>query len=198
MVDISMTTFVDFAAASGPSRLTVTRLAKQRYEKGYDPRTDYWRPLRKAIAKSFEAGYDRTALEDALRDVVDPKKLSNYRLCADALDGWARKQDFAPMKARKKSWASGQLQVTVNPELCGDIGGAVHAIKLYFRADALSKARSDVALGLLQETFGKRTSVGVLDVRRGKLFIPTREIADLDALLHGEAAALVEIWERLP
>jgi hypothetical protein len=46
--------------------------------------------------------------------------------------------------------------------------------------------------------FGKKTEVGVLDVKRSKLFVPTREISDLDALLHGEAAALVGIWERLP
>jgi hypothetical protein len=95
------------------------------------------------------------------------------------------------MKARKKTWSSGDLRVAVNPELCGEIGGDIHAIKLYFRAEPLSKARSDVALALLQQAFGKKTSVGMLDVRRSKLFVPTREIANLDALLHGEAAALV-------
>jgi hypothetical protein len=198
MIGISMTTFVDFVAATGPGRLTVARNAKQSYEEGYDPRTDYWRLLRKAIAKAVEKGYDRNALERELDGVTDPKKLANYRQCASAFNGWARKQKPASMKPRKKPWSSGELKVAVNPELCGEVGGQVHAIKLYLRADPLSKARSDVALALLRESFGKRTTVGVLDVKRSKLFVPTREIAGLDALLHGEAAALVGIWERLP
>jgi hypothetical protein len=198
MIDISMTTFVDFVAATGPSRLTVARNAKQSYEKGYDPRTDYWRLLRRAIAKAVENGYDRKTLEGQLDDVTDPKKLANYRDCASAFNAWARKQRLSTMKPRKKSWSSGELEVAVNPELCGEIGGQAHAIKLYLRGEPLSKARSDVALALLQESFGKKTTVGVLDVKRSKLFVPTREIADLDALLHGEAAALVGIWERLP
>lgn len=160
MIDISMTSFVDFVSATGPSRLTVARNIKRSYEKGYDPRTDYWRPLRKAIAASFASGYDRKALDRELQNVTDPKKLANYHACAAALDSWAKRLSFGPMRNRKKPWTSGELQVAVNPELCWNIGKTQHVIKLYFRADPLSKARSDVALALLQEAFGSGSPSG--------------------------------------
>jgi hypothetical protein len=198
MIDISMTTFVDFVAASGPTRLTVVRNAKKAYGRGYDPRTDYWRPLRKGIAEAFAQGYDSDVLAEAMSAVTDEKKIANYRACAAGLDRWAGNRTFSPLSRCKESWTSGDLQLGVNPELCGSIDGTPHAIKLYFKAAPLSKARSDVALGLLEATHGGRDVVGILDVRRSKLFRPTREIDDLDALLSGEAAAFAEIWRKIP
>jgi len=48
---------------------------------------------------------------------------------------------------------------------------------------------------------GKRapagTIVGVLDVRRSKLFTPTTSIAGLDALLDAEALAMVVLWNAV-
>jgi hypothetical protein len=41
------------------------------------------------------------------------------------------------------------------------------------------------------------TTVGVLDVRRAKLIVPTRVIPGMDALLKAEAVAFVSLWSSV-
>ena len=46
MIQISLTEFVDFVAKSGTPKLTVVRTVKDRHAVGYDPKTDFDKPLR--------------------------------------------------------------------------------------------------------------------------------------------------------
>jgi hypothetical protein len=196
MIDISMTTFADFVAATGPRRLTVVRNAKKTYGAGYDPRTDYWRPLRKGVADAFTPkGYDPNVLSAVVTGTTDAKKLDNYRACVEGIERWAGKRAFSAGATQKQRWSTDELAVGVNPELITTIDGAPYVVKLYFKSDPLSKARVDSLLALLQATHGDRGTVGVLDIRRSKLYEPTREIPDLGALLNGEAAAFARIWD---
>lgn len=191
-----MTTFADFVAATGPPRLTVVRNAKKRYGAGYDPRTDYWRPLRKGIAEAFtRKGYDSDVLSAVTASVTDPKKLDNYRASFAGIERWTGNRAFSAGPNQKRRWTTDDLAVGVNPELITTIDGEPHVVKLYFKADPLSKARVDSLLALLEATHGDRGTVGVLDVRRSKFYEPTREIPGIGALLDGEAAAFAKIWE---
>lgn len=47
-----MTTFVDFVTASGTSRLSKLKQAKKQYGREYDPRHDYYKPLRERIIRA--------------------------------------------------------------------------------------------------------------------------------------------------
>jgi hypothetical protein len=52
-------------------------------------------------------------------------------------------------------------------------------------------------LHLLGKHAPRGTTVGVLDVRRAKLFTPTVIIAGLDALLNSETLAMVSLWDAV-
>jgi hypothetical protein len=84
--------------------------------------------------------------------------------------------------------------VSVNPELHAKINGKPHLLKLYFKSDPLSKQNINIVLHLLQKKAPKGTSVGILDVRRSKLFTPTVSIPGMDAFLKAEAIAFSSLW----
>jgi hypothetical protein len=198
MPEIGLTTFIDFVAATGTGRLTKARQAKQFYEQGYAPERDYYKPLRDRIVRCFEGGWSATRMKDLLDDIDDPKKLQNYEACRRGLSKWVGRKKISVFQPQKARWRSGDLVVNVNPELRGTVNDEKYAIKLYLKADALSQQKANIALRLIQQTVAKDATPGVLDVRRGKLFEPTRDIEDIDALLEGEALALATMWDRLP
>ena len=129
--------------------------------------------------------------------MTDTKKIDNYEECRKGLSKWVGRKTITPLPALRGTWKSGDLEVSVNPELHADVNGAPHLIKLYFKAEPLSKQKAELILHLLGKRAPKGTTVGVLDVRRSKLFTPTVSIMGLDALLQSEALALVSLWNSV-
>jgi hypothetical protein len=196
MVSVSLTKFVDFVTATGTARLSKVREMK-RQQSTYSPQTDYWKPLRDRIEKAFAEGWDSRKFKDSLAEVRDEKKLGNYEACRKGLTRWAGKKEIAALPGLKRKWSAGDLEVTVNPELHLAISGDPYLIKLYPKADPLTKQKVNVVLHLLQQHAPANTTVGILDLRRGKLLIPTVAIDGLDGLLKAEAAALLTLWEAI-
>jgi len=172
------------------------RRAKAEYGQDYSPQRDFYKALREAIEESFEAGWSSSELKKKLAKVTDPKKRKNYEACRKGLTKWAGSKSFISHPKQRASWKSGDLTVKVNPELDLSINGTRHLIKLYFKGEALSKARIDVILELL-ESGANRPTPAVLDVRRSKLYIPTVERPGLGALLQAEAAAFSSLWQSV-
>lgn len=197
MVNVSLTTFVDFAAATGTSRLTKVREAKRFYEQGYAPERDYYKPLRDRIVECFAKGWDKQKLVELLTDIDDSKKLANYEACRRGLTKWAGKKSFTPTTAKSTKWRSGDLVVGISPELWSRIDGEPFVIKLHFKGDPLSQQKANLVLHLMKKKLGDHGTVGVLDVRRSKLFVQTRSIPDLDALLTSEALAFTALWRAV-
>src|ERR1700755_1981682 len=88
MPTVSLTTFVDFVAASGTTRITRVRNAKTFYAQGYAPERDFYKPLRDRIERCFAAGWSASSLTHALKDVSDPKKTANYEECRTGFITW--------------------------------------------------------------------------------------------------------------
>jgi len=195
MPKVSLTTFVDFATASGSARLTKVVQAKKSYASAYSPQRDYYKPLREAIEEVFESGWNAADLKKRLAAVSDPKKATNYELCRKGLTRWAGRKSFVSHEKPSASWRSGGLTVRVNPELDLDINGTRHLIKLYFKGDPLSKSRADVILHLIGSSKKGKNVPAVLDVRRAKLYVPTVSRPGMAALLQAEAAAFTALWE---
>lgn len=196
-MQISMTTFVDFVVANGTTRITRIKEAKQFYGEDYDPAKDYWGPLRRAIVEMHKQGGSRADLDRLLRSLSDAKKVANYTLCVKGYQQWMGRKDLSWTGPPAAHWRSGQLEVRVNPELGMLINGQPHVVKLYFKADPLSKHRLNTLLHLLEVTFGATGTIGILDVRKHKLHKQTHLIAGMDALLAGEAASFARMWEEL-
>jgi hypothetical protein len=197
MVSVSLTTFTDFVAATGTARLTKVRQAKRYYEAGYAPERDYYKPLRDRIVDSFAEGWDRARLRSLLSEIDDPKKLENYEACRAGLTRWAGRKSFSSIPSRSTRWQSGELSINLNPELWLQINDEPHVIKLHLKADELSQQKANLVLHLMSTKLTRHGRVGVLDVRRSKLFTQTRQIPDLDALLTSEALAFVSLWEAV-
>jgi hypothetical protein len=197
MTTVTLTTFVDFVAATGTTRITRIRNAKTYYEQGYAPERDFYKPLRDRIEACFANGWSASDLKDSLRDVTDSKKIDNYEECRKGLTKWVGRKTITPLPALRGAWKSGGLEVTLNPEFHANVNGVAHLIKLYLKADPLSKQKADLILHLLGKHVPHGTTVGVLDVRRSKLFTPTVSIAGLDALLDAEALAMLSLWNAV-
>jgi hypothetical protein len=200
-MQISMTTFLDYVAASGTTRLRRVLEARQQYAREYNPATDFYGPLRKRIVATFERGWDPAALDRALQELADPKKESHYQACRTGLRKWAGKKGAKKIrwiKPKRAVWTSGALEVSISPELWLEIDGQRLLIKMYFKADQLSQHKVNLSLRLLETTVGRHGDVAILDVRRGRLFTQTTEPPEgVDLLLASEAAGLVTLWEAL-
>lgn len=198
MPTVSLTTFIDFVVASGTSRITRVRRAKERYLHPYDPAADFYKRVRNGIVEYHKSG---AALETVLEEVTDKKKRKIYPDCIKGYRKWMGRRQFKWVQpAHPVLWESGKLMVRVNPELGLISGDDEYLIKLYFKADELSKSRVDTMLHLIQATLTQDSTPlrpGILDVQRGKLFEPTIEVAGTEVLLVGEAAAFVSMWDGI-
>jgi len=198
MAKITLTNFLDFTAATGTGRLTQVRKAKAQDGVPYNPATDYWRRLREQIREEFERGW---AGAESLRRVgvssSDPKKQERYGECVKGLARWTRGKTFGRSRHRTGIWTSGDLTVSINPELTLEIDGQVTAVKLYFRGDPLAKPRVNTLLYLLDKGIPGKARPAILDVPRGKLIVETVRVPDLDIVLEGDAAQFLTMWQRL-
>jgi hypothetical protein len=201
MPQVGMTTFLDYIAATGTTRLRKVRDAKDFYTGEYNPATDFYGPLRKRIIQVFEDGWDPKRFDALLSEVTDPKKQQSYSACRTGLRKWAGvsgKKKITWTKSRRAVWNSGELEVTVSPELWLDIDGTSYVVKLYYKADKLTQHKVNLSLRLLEKTLGKHGSVGVLDLQQGKLFTQTTEPPQgIDLLLASEAAGFATLWASL-
>ncbi|UGS34708.1 hypothetical protein [Capillimicrobium parvum] len=203
MPQISMTTFLDYIAATGTTRLRRISDAKKHYGQEYNPATDFYGPLRKRIVQTFEDGWDPNKFDVLLAEVTDPKKHDLYGACRNGLRKWAGvsgKKTIVWQAPKKVIWKSGDLEVNVSPELWVAVDGGPEIIKLYFKSDKLTQHKVNLSLRLLETTVGGNgTAVGILDLQRGKLFQQTTEPPDgIDLLLQSEAAGLATLWNSLP
>lgn len=195
-----MTTFVDFAVASGTRQLTCVRNAKEMYSDGYEPKIDFWKPLREAIVSLLRENRPKDSLREFMSGITHEQKLTSYPKVLAGFEKWMGRKRIEWFGYEPVTWRSGDLSVRVNPELGVRMDGVDHVIKLYFKAEQPTKPRLDTMLHMINTTIPSKyavSKVGILDIQRSKLHVPTRPIANLDALLAGQAAAFVEMWKRI-
>lgn len=201
MPQISLTTFVDYVAATGTTRLSKVKAAKKQYDQPYGPERDFYGPLRKRIVQVFEEGWDPKELDALLAEVDDPKKLEPYAACRKGLRRWAGvngKKTYRWTAPRKAMWRGGGLDVNVSPELWLVIDGTTYAIKLFFKTDKLSQHKANLSLRMMEKSVGKHGVVGILDLQQGKLFVQTTAPPEgIDQLLESEALAFASLWDAL-
>ena len=200
MIAISLTHFVDFVCKSGTPKLTVVQNAKKQVEAGYDPATDFYKLLRERIIEMHTEGQPKSVLDTLTAALADKKKQTAYPEIVKGYKTFLGKKKIMWFPPPKDDWTHGGLSVSVNPEVGLEINGTRYAIKLYFKADKLSKLRADIITHLMQLVLasGKKPSVfAVLDVRRPKLFAAPSPTTGLTALLQGEAASFAAIYSTI-
>ena len=202
-IHISMTTFVDFVVASGTSKLAEVMKAKVRYQTGYDPATDFYTPLREWILTMTHLNMIGTETLDPMRAIfvnLNTRKAHAYQECIAGFTQWWRGKNIVWNKALRSEWTRGHLAIRITPELGVSIRGKPHIITLYFKKAKPSEKRLQVLVHLLNQLNGRAqtpVTVGILDMRRGRLHSPTLDVSDMEQLLAGEAAAFQTMWDRV-
>lgn len=200
MIDITLTQFVDFVLKSGTQKLTVVRAVKRQHADGYHPKIDFYKPIRDEIVALHREGRPVSSLDHLTRGISDEKKQTAYPALVAGYRKFAGRKSFEWFPPPKKSWIVDDLSVTLNPELGLKISGVAHLVKLYFKDGEPSKRQVEAMLHLLQTELrpsaGSR-QVGILDVRRGKLLLPSEYDAAYLTLMEGEARSFSSIYKAL-
>ena len=198
---VSLTDFVDFVSKSGRPKLTQVQHVKWRPK--YDPKTDFWRPLREAIIDFHRTNQSqKSVLDGALAGITHKPKLTAYPVALAGYKKFLGKKTIQALPEVRSSWNQGNLNVIVNPELTLSIQGTAHVVKLYFKAEPLSMKNAELILLMMADSLETKVAPGtvmsLLDVQRGKLFTTTGVDELLKPLLQGEAASFETMWGQLP
>lgn len=200
MLEISLTTFVDYLIATGSPRISVIRRAKDMYSRDYNPAFDFWRPLRQAIREMHRNDLGRGHLDLLQSNLSDKNKINAYPKNILGYKKWMGRKNIEWVGSVKSRWRSGDLIVNINPELNLRIQGDQYLIKLYLKADKLTKHRVNTSLYLLKESIKKRrieATPAILDVKNSKLIKPSRDISGIGVLLNAEASSFINLFENL-
>jgi len=190
---------VDFASASGTSKLTKVRQIKQRPE--YEPAFDFYKRLREGIISCHAAGDDRAQLANHIGKASDAKKKTHYVEVMAGYKRWWGAKKLKWFEPPREVYSEGGVSIRINPELGLQVDGKPHVIKLYFKSEKLSKARVDVITHLMDKALragiGPEARICVLDIRNARLIAPTVPIPGLNAMLKGEIAYLAAVWASI-
>ena len=200
MPEISMTTFIDFVVASGTTKLTVVRRAKEQYQRGYSQSADFYRPVREAIIEMHREGQPTSHLDGVPNSLGDPRKISAFSECGASYKKWWGRKTIEWIGSFNSIWTYQNLAVRVNPELCLRINNQDYVIKMYFKAEKPSKPRLETMFHLLRINIpvdAGTATPSILDVRRANLFSPNRNIPDVNTLLNGEALSFQTMWDQI-
>lgn len=199
---ISLTDFVEFIHSTGETRLQHVKRIKKRGE--YDPKTDFWLKMRKAIVKHASSrNLDFDIIEQLMRDLTDPKKRSNY---SSVVEGYRK---F--VKRHKGKWLPppvgfmdfGMLRLNVNPELGFKMGNKHVVVKLYFKSEPITPSEARVALMAMDHVLSSKAKNGLefefrlLDVRRNKMYALPKDKSNLFILFLMEQDNFLKIYKAV-
>jgi hypothetical protein len=198
-IEISLTDFVDFVSKTGGAKLTKVRQIKTRDE--YQPYSDFYKTLREGIIDIHKRGASKKELNNLLDGLTDEKKIKNY---PDAISGYKKfwgNKNFKWFTPFHKHWKVGDVDININPELGLEYNDKFMVIKLYMKAEKLTKDRVSQILSLLEKQLRPQAEdeilFCVLDVKNAKLFCNESKDISFIPLLEGEVRSFETIWKSI-
>lgn len=199
MIKISLTDFVDIASKTGTPK--ATKVAQVKARPDYDPRFDFYRPIRERITEIHRTGQEGVTLRPFLTTLADRKKASTYPELVDGYLKWLGRKATEWSDPPRKLYRSSGVDVIVNPEVCLSFGRETHVIKLYFKDEPLDRFKVEVILSLMEHVLrphcGERAVMSVMDVRRGRLISWRASSKSRIALVDAELAYIAALWPRV-
>jgi hypothetical protein len=199
MIRISLTDFVDIASKTGTPKATKVGQVKARPD--YDPRFDFYKPIREQITEVHRTGREGAALRVFLRTLTDRKKAANYPELVEGYLKWLGRKVVQWSEPPRKIYRSSGIEVIVNPELCVSFGQGAHVVKLYFKDEPLDRFKVEVILSLMEHTLRPHCAgdsvMSVMDVRRAKLFPWRASSRSRMALVDAELAYIASLWPHV-
>ncbi|MGA8087082.1 MAG: hypothetical protein WCA10_07235 [Terracidiphilus sp.] len=193
MPEISITDFADFVLRTGPPK--ITKVAELFKRPKYEPAHDFWKPLRDGICEFHEGKLSQLTFAST---GASEKKLHRYEEAIKGYKKFLKETNYVFFKPHHAQWSFEDLVVRINPEVGFYVDGKPVLVKLYFKQEPLSKSRIQVALSLMSEGQKNRQyQAAYLDVPRARLHREQSGSPQMSALLRGEAATFLAIWNSL-
>ncbi len=198
MIRVSLTDLVDIVSRSGTPKATRVAQVKRRPE--YEPAFDFYKSLRDHIVAVHSDNGRKQDIGRVVNGLVDGKKLRNYPVLIDGYIKWWGRKTFVWFDPPRVSYEANGVEVIINPELGLQFGGLRCVIKLYFKADPLSKAKTDLVTHLMELSLRPACSqgekMGVLDVRNARLIMYDGNSL-IKPMIDAELAYIASLWSSV-
>jgi hypothetical protein len=197
-INISFTDFVDFSLTNGTQRLSKVKEIKRRGD--YHPATDYWKDFRDAVVTMHRENKDIRYLYNVAESQKQESKKMNYKRHIENYHKFLGRKEIVWFHPPKSKWNYEDLVVTINPELGLYINGKPHIIKMFLKDGEVSKRKAEALFFVMKSEFEEdfpETTFGLLELKKSKLHVPTKEPENISVLLRAEATAFLEIYHNL-
>lgn len=188
---VPLSIFTAFVSApTGAGRLAKVAEAQEKY----DPRHDFYKPLREAAVRSIVTKDPRHVHRAA--EHAHQTRRDHYSACALGLEKWMKKTSYEVVERPGSIlWESAGLGISVTPELLLRIDETLVLVKLYLRQDPLTRDGKNAFSFLVATTHGKalKAEPRLLVLRSAQLQQghPPRGIAKI---VEGEVAMFLSLW----
>lgn len=188
---VGLNNFLRFISVTGISKVNQVMEALQDYRDW----KDFYKDFREAAILAI-ASKNTRRLEALVSNLSDERKARHYAICLEGLKQWISKTNYRFVsRPRSASWTSGEIRISVNPEMILEIDGETYVVKLYMAKEQLSQLARKAYAWLIGETHKNGSTPAILEVRKGKLIpcqAPNRRIGQW---IKGEVAAFVALWK---
>lgn len=199
MPRITLTDLIEVVTKSGSPKATKVSQLKNR--QAYDPATDFYKALREGLVALHKKGGAKADLAGLTKGLADAKKAANYPpMVAGYKKWWGNKvlEWFAPPA---ETYTSSGIDVAISPELGLKINGQAHVVKLYLKADSLTKTKADLIVTLMSHVLGPSQPAGtqfsILDVRNSKLFTYVAAGKNFKPMVDAELSYIANLWPHV-
>lgn len=198
-VQISLTDFIDYISKVGTTKFTKVKEIKNR--DAYHPAFDFWKPLREKIIDIHKDNKNKNLLDEIVNILTDKNKINLYPNLISQYKSFLGKKKTEWIEPPFTDWIMNDLRIKINPEVGLFINDKPYIIKLYFKAEPLSKSKADMILLIMNESLKsgdfKDANFAVLDISRKKLYENCSLSQIHLSLLEGEALSFLKIWESI-
>ncbi|WP_459640692.1 hypothetical protein [Flavobacterium sp. CGRL2] len=198
-ISVSLTDFIDFVNKSGNSKMTKVKQVK--YRNTYHPASDFYKAFREEVIETHRNNGDKKSLDNLLHKLTDLKKKVNYPTSIDGYKKFWGKKKIAWFDPPFYHWLTGDLDIKINPELGLSFDNKSYIIKLFLKADKISKDKLSQILSLMESQLRKEAGdeviFAVLDVKNSKLYENIKGDYTYLPLLEGEAKSFESIWKAI-
>jgi hypothetical protein len=197
MVDLSLADFIDIASKSGISKTNAILRIKNRPP--YHPAFDYYKSIREHIIELHKTNGGKKDMLDFKELTTDAKKWEAYSMLLSCYKKFLGRKTIIWFQPPRDGWQANEINVLLNPELGLIINNIPHVIKLYMKADTLSKEKSVISLFLMHQSLPKMhdnqpINYSILDIRRNNLIKTNSFPGNILSSLTAEAAYINSIW----
>lgn len=182
-MEIGLGAFIRFANATPKAKPRIARLIAEQATSEYDPATDFWRPMRQAIARDRKTTRDGAALHQVVQAAPSRRRPSFEEIRDHWGDVASRWDDAAHARSGGRRVDLGDVQVRTNPLVVEQWeDGHGEAAYFWFNKEELGNDTMHLVQHLLaRDTEGSILSPVFVDMRRS-LVLPaqTYSTAGLD------------------